>query len=54
MAEAFFAALHETGSTAGFRARMTDLGGVNQRIGLAELMAEGRRWDPETPTGVET
>jgi len=54
LAEAFFASLRETGGTAAFRSRMTDLRGVNQRIGLADLMAEGKRYDPDLKPGFES
>jgi 2-methylisocitrate lyase-like PEP mutase family enzyme len=44
-AEAFFRSLQETGSTAGSRSAMTDLRGVNERIGLEDLMIAGQRYD---------
>jgi hypothetical protein len=53
MAEAFFAALRDTGSTASFQAKMTDLKGINGRIGLADLLADGRRYDTELIAGRE-
>jgi 2-methylisocitrate lyase-like PEP mutase family enzyme len=54
MAEAFFAALRDTGTTASFRDRMTDLRGINVRIGLDELLAEGQRYDPDLMPGFES
>lgn len=53
LAEEFFASLRETGSTLAFRDRMTDLRGVNVRIGLAELMARGKRYDADLKPGFE-
>ncbi len=53
LAEEFFASLRETGSTSAFRDRMTDLRGVNERIGLAELMAQGKRYDADLKPGFE-
>ncbi len=53
MAEAFFQSLGRTGSTAEFRPSMTDLRGVNDRIGLADLTAEGRRYDPDLKPGFD-
>jgi 2-methylisocitrate lyase-like PEP mutase family enzyme len=53
MAEAFFTALRETGSTASFQARMTDLRGINRRIGLEELLVEGQRYDSDLLPGFE-
>jgi len=50
-AEAFFAALLADGSTEAWRDRMTDLKGVNRRIGLAELIGEGARYDPDIKPG---
>ena len=44
--EALLALLKSTGSTRSFSDRMTDLKGVNDRIGLADLMDQGRRFDP--------
>jgi hypothetical protein len=40
-AEAFLASLKANGGTFAFRDRMTDLAGVNARIGLKALLAEG-------------
>lgn len=46
MAEGFLADLRATGSTAAWRDRMLDLKGLNERIGLAEMNAEGAKYDP--------
>jgi 2-methylisocitrate lyase-like PEP mutase family enzyme len=46
MGQAFFASLREAGSTLPFRNRMTDLRGVNECIGTAELLAQGSLYDP--------
>lgn len=46
-AEAFLASLKENGSSRAFLDRMTDLKGVNERVGLNPLIAEGRRYDPD-------
>lgn len=53
MAEAFFTALFDTGSTAAFQARMTDLRGINDRIGLEELLLDGKRYDPDLAPGFD-
>lgn len=53
MAEAFFTALFDTGSTAAFQARMTDLRGINDRIGLEELLRDGKRYDPDLAPGFD-
>lgn len=47
-AEAFLASLKENGTTRNFADRMTDLAGVNRRIGLEEMMALGTAYDPES------
>ena len=44
--EAFLRNLKENGTTAGHAAHMTDLAGVNRRIGLEALLAEGVAYDP--------
>ncbi|MBV5259019.1 carboxyvinyl-carboxyphosphonate phosphorylmutase [Synechococcus moorigangaii CMS01] len=44
-AEAFFATLKADGSTGAFRDRMTDLAGVNARIGLDDMLATGQRYE---------
>jgi 2-methylisocitrate lyase-like PEP mutase family enzyme len=54
LAEAFFTALQDTGSTAAFQARMTDLRGINDRIGLEDLLVEGRRYDPDLAPGFKS
>ncbi len=45
--EAFLVELKRAGTTKGFTGPMTDLKGVNARIGLNDLMDQGRRFDPE-------
>jgi 2-methylisocitrate lyase-like PEP mutase family enzyme len=45
--EALLASLKTTGSTRAFEGPMTDLKGVNARIGLADLVAQGQRFDPD-------
>jgi 2-methylisocitrate lyase-like PEP mutase family enzyme len=45
--EALLVSLKATGSTRSFQGPMTDLNGVNARIGLSALMAQGRRFDPD-------
>lgn len=54
MAEEFFASLKAAGSTAAFRERMTDLRGLNARIGLTELMAVGRQYDQTLKPGFDS
>ena len=44
-AEAFLATLKRDGATEAFRDRMTDLSGVNARIGLDDMLASGRRYE---------
>ena len=46
-AESLLAWLKAKGATTGFPGAMTDLKGVNARIGLAELMAQGQAFDPQ-------
>jgi 2-methylisocitrate lyase-like PEP mutase family enzyme len=46
-AEALLAHLKSRGATTGFAGPMTDLKGVNARIGLAAMMDQGRRFDPD-------
>jgi 2-methylisocitrate lyase-like PEP mutase family enzyme len=43
--EALLASLKASGSTRSFAGPMTDLKGVNARIGLSDLMAQGQRFD---------
>jgi 2-methylisocitrate lyase-like PEP mutase family enzyme len=43
--EALLASLKANGATTGFTGPMTDLKGVNARIGLVELMQQGQRFD---------
>jgi 2-methylisocitrate lyase-like PEP mutase family enzyme len=45
-AESFLRVLKEEGSTASLRDRMTDLAGVNRRIGLEDMLSRGERYDP--------
>ncbi len=47
-AEAFLASLKANGTTRLFADRMTDLAGVNRRIGLDDMMALGSAYDPES------
>lgn len=44
--EAFLSVLKRDGASAAHRAHMTDLMGVNARIGLDEMMDLGRRYEP--------
>lgn len=44
-AEAFLATLKRDGGTEAFRDRMTDLSGVNARIGLDDMLAAGRTYE---------
>ncbi len=46
-AETFLQALKAEGSTVSYRDRMTDLAGVNDRIGLEEMLALGDRYEPQ-------
>ncbi len=52
-AEAFFATLKADGSTGAMRGRMTDLAGVNNRIGLDAMLATGQRYEAQ-PEGHQT
>jgi 2-methylisocitrate lyase-like PEP mutase family enzyme len=52
-AESFLCALKAEGSTAGYKDRMTDLAGVNARIGLEEMLALGDRYEPERQEAAE-
>lgn len=52
-AEAFLQALKAEGSTVGYRDRMTDLTGVNDRIGLEAMLAQGDRYEPERQEAAE-
>lgn len=45
--EAFLSVLKRDGGTAAHRAHMTDLMGVNARIGLDEMMALGQRYEAQ-------
>lgn len=45
--EALLSSLKATGSTRAFEGPMTDLKGVNARIGLSDLMVQGQRFDPD-------
>lgn len=45
--EAFLGVLKRDGGTAAHRDRMTDLMGVNVRIGLEQMMAHGHRYETE-------
>ncbi|MEM6849710.1 MAG: isocitrate lyase/PEP mutase family protein [Pseudomonadota bacterium] len=47
-AAAYYASLKANGSNAPFRERMDDFAGLNARIGTAQLLAEGAKYDPET------
>ena len=51
--EAFLASLKTHGTTKPFASRMTDLAGVNQRIGLDEMMALGAAYDPKARQAAE-
>jgi len=52
-AETFLKVLKAEGSTAGFRDRMTDLAGVNARIGLEEMLELGDRYEPDRREAAE-
>ena len=52
-AECFLKALKAEGSTAGFKDRMTDLTGVNDRIGLEDMLALGDRYEPHRQEAAE-
>jgi 2-methylisocitrate lyase-like PEP mutase family enzyme len=45
--EALLTSLKAAGSTRAFEGPMTDLKGVNARIGLSDLVAQGQRFDPD-------
>ena len=51
--EAFLVSLKTHGTTKPFADRMTDLAGVNQRIGLDEMMALGTAYDPKSRQAAE-
>ena len=52
-AEAFLQSLKTHGSTRHFADRMTDLAGVNERIGLNEMVALGASYDPAMKSAAE-
>ena len=52
-AETFLKALKAEGSTVSYKDRMTDLSGVNARIGLEEMLALGDRYEPERQEAAE-
>jgi 2-methylisocitrate lyase-like PEP mutase family enzyme len=52
-AETFLKALRAEGSTVSYRDRMTDLAGVNARIGLEDMLALGDRYEPERQEAAE-
>jgi len=43
----YFASLRQHGTTAPFRNRMLDFAALNELIGTPEMLALGRRYDPE-------
>ena len=45
--QGYYASLHAHGTTAPWRERMLDFDGLNTLIGTPELLAAGRRYDPE-------
>ncbi|WP_397403259.1 oxaloacetate decarboxylase [Phenylobacterium sp.] len=51
--ESFLASLIAHGATKPFADRMTDLAGVNQRIGLDEMVALGAAYDPKSRRAAE-
>lgn len=51
--EAFLASLKTHGATKPFAERMTDLAGVNQRIGLDEMVALGAMYEPTPKRAAE-
>ena len=51
--EAFLVSLKTHGTTKPFADRMTDLAGVNQRIGLDDMMAQGAASDPKARQAAE-
>lgn len=52
-AETFLKALRAEGSTVSYKDRMTDLAGVNDRIGLEEMLKLGDRYEPERQEAAE-
>ena len=52
-AEALLKALKTEGSTVSYRDRMTDLAGVNDRIGLEDMLKLGDRYEPERQEAAE-
>lgn len=52
-AETFLKALRAEGSTVSYRDRMTDLAGVNDRIGLEDMLKLGDRYEPERQEAAE-
>ena len=52
-AETFLRTLKAEGSTVGYRDRMTDLTGVNDRIGLEAMLALGDRYEPQRQEAAE-
>ena len=45
--EDYFASLRQHGTTAPFANRMLDFTAINELIGTPEMLALGRRYDPE-------
>jgi 2-methylisocitrate lyase-like PEP mutase family enzyme len=45
----YFTSLKQHGTTAPFRNRMLDFKGVNDLVGTADMLALGRRYDPDRP-----
>jgi 2-methylisocitrate lyase-like PEP mutase family enzyme len=43
--QGYYASLHAAGSTLPWRDRMLDFDGLNDVIGTAQLLAQGRRYD---------
>ena len=52
-AEQFFGVLKRDGATAGYRDRMFDFAGLNQRLGIEDLLADGARYDPSGQEAAE-
>jgi 2-methylisocitrate lyase-like PEP mutase family enzyme len=51
--EDFLASIKANGGTRAFTGRMTDLKGVNARVGLDEMMALGAQYQPSLPRAAE-
>ncbi|NNF23249.1 MAG: isocitrate lyase/PEP mutase family protein [Rhodobacteraceae bacterium] len=50
-AEDYYTSLKTTGSNTAFSDRMHDFKGLNERLGTADMLSRGQRFDPGTATG---